>query len=123
MNKGIHHDTISTALAESAITGARFVKYGTLSGSAVPCGAGEQAYGVAPFDIAANAYGPVVECGVVEVDCAGNITINTLVKSDADGKAVAASTTNIALGVALDTGAASTKIRVKLMTESLSKAP
>lgn len=119
-NKGVHHDRRSTKVAETACVGARFAKLGAASGGIVPCGAGEQAIGVTPFDIDANAYGLLVESGTVEVDAAGAITINTPVKSDADGKAVAASSTDIALGHALDTGAASTKIRVRLLTDSLS---
>lgn len=119
-NKGVHWDRRETKVAEAALTGARFVKLGTADGAVVPCGAGEQAYGVAPYDVAINAVGLVVNSGTVEVDCAGVITINTPVKSDADGKAIAASSTNKVAGIALDTGASGIKIRVKLLTDSIS---
>lgn len=56
--------------------------------------------------------------GIVEIEAGGSITRGALVKSDADGKAVAAATTGTTLqwvaGEALESGADTKMIKIKL---------
>lgn len=92
-------------VANSAFTDTpfRFVKLS--SGKLVKCGAGEAGLGVIQDEPAANEAGNVMVVGVTKVMCGGSISQSNTVKSDANGKAVAASATDdYVFGTALEGG-------------------
>ncbi len=76
------------------------------SGQLAVAGAGAMADGILQNDPnAAGRAGEVAIGGIVQVKCGGAVTRGGPVASDASGKAVNATTGNIILGTALETGA------------------
>lgn len=74
--------------ASTDLTGQRFVKM--TSGKAVVCGANGQAFGVLKDDVLEGQMGSVYTSGIVLVTVgSGGVTENTLITSDAAGKAIA----------------------------------
>jgi hypothetical protein len=130
-----YHETGDvTVRAEVALVGKRFVKIsdpktggpGLSTDDAnvfvcSPCGAGEQAVGVAAYNIAITAEGPVLGTPgkIVPVTSGAAITAGVEVMSDANGKAIAwtfaASDANKVLGVAMGSASgADVDVAIKL---------
>lgn len=126
-----------TGLAKAAVTGKRFLMISTgdtawnpngLKATAAPnvipvtpAGAGAQVIGVAQKDVPDETLVTVI-CApgiVIPVTSGEAVTHGTLVMSDATGRAVAATTTNVACGIALSSvGAADLDLAVKLFSGS-----
>lgn len=117
-------------IAGGDIAPARFVKLHTTEGQAVQCGAGEAIFGIsqpstrrlalAGWDdgFAAksgenvNIIGPGDDEGLLELG--GTVTVGQYLKSDADGKGVAATTDKDFVGAqALQSGTSGKLVRVK----------
>lgn len=106
-------------VANAAFTGTpfRFVKLTT--GKLALCGAGEAGIGVIQDEPLANEAGNVMVVGVSKVLAGGTITQGASVKSDANGKAVAASSSDpFAFGKALEGGSNGEYIDVLLIGSS-----
>jgi len=83
------------------------------SGQLAVVGAGLHADGVLQNDpSAAGRAGEMAILGIIQVKCGGTITRGSYVTSDSTGKAVAATTGNIILGTAMETGASGAIIGV-----------
>ncbi|MBZ6377376.1 hypothetical protein B5C34_05245 [Pacificimonas flava] len=74
--------TLSVAAAE-ALTKNRFVSH---DGSQT--GAGEKAFGVAPYDVAAGEAAPLDVIGTTLLELGGTVTVGMGLKADASGRAV-----------------------------------
>jgi hypothetical protein len=101
-------DTIAEADANEAVIGVVF-PYSKAFDSALAASDGTQC--------------PVCVAGqIAEIECAGDITVGTFVKSDADGKAVAIATSGTTAqnigGMALQTGANGLIIRMMIMPQT-----
>lgn len=124
-----------TGLAKAAVTGKRFLKLDSgatawtpegLKATATPnvipvtpCGAGEQALGVAQRDAADETLVTVMRSPgmVLPVTSGAAITHGALVMSDDTGRAIPHTTTNVPLGIALTTvGAADLDVAVALFS-------
>ncbi|MGE3467655.1 MAG: capsid cement protein [Pyrinomonadaceae bacterium] len=105
-------------LANAAFTDTpfRFVKLS--SGKLVLCGAGESSIGVIQDEPAANEAANVMSLGISKVLAGGTITQGSKVKSDANGKAVAAAAGEESLGWALEGGSNGEYIDVFVITNS-----
>jgi hypothetical protein len=104
-----------TYISGAALTQFTFVTGPASDGQIDPCGAGDRATGVVLQ--AATAAGQAVTVaydGRVTVKAAGNITRGAAVTSDASGEAVAAASTDIILGYALEAGVDNQIITVEL---------
>lgn len=105
------------ALATFLGTPFRFVKLS--AGKLAPCGAGEAGIGVIQDEPAANEAANVMMVGVTKVMCGGTISQGGSVKSDANGKAVAAASSDpFAFGKALEAGVNGEYIDVLLIGSS-----
>jgi hypothetical protein len=113
------------------IAPARFVKLGTVAGTVLQCGAGENIWGISTphtrklalpgvddgyagvdGDGAMNIFGPGDDEALLEIG--GTVTYGQRLKSDADGKGVAATTDKDAAGaIALSAGTSGMLIKVK----------
>jgi len=104
-----------TYISGAAIAQFTFVAGPASDGQIDPCGAGDRAVGVALM-AAAAAGEPVTVAydGRVTVKAAGTITRGAAVTSDASGEAVAAASTDIILGYALEAGVDNQIITVEL---------
>jgi hypothetical protein len=104
-----------TYTSGAAISQFTFVAGPASDGQIDPCGAGDRACGVALS--AASAAGQAVTVaydGRVTVKAAGTITRGAAVASDANGEAVAAASTDIILGYALEAAVDNQIITVEL---------
>lgn len=100
--------------AEAAVPAFRFAKDGTTEGNVKLAGAGETALGATgELDTAEGCRCDVQLDGIAEVECGGSVTFGEALEPDANGKAVAASTTP-GCATALESGSAGDIIRVKL---------
>jgi len=86
------------------------------------CGAGETALGISYDEADENGDLAVVLDGIVEVQAGGSISAGDFVKSDANGKAVAAEAGDTALGYALEDGSDGVMVLVKIMTVAVNPA-
>ncbi len=86
------------------------------------CGAGDTALGISYDEADENGDLAVVLDGIVEVQAGGSISAGEFVKSDANGKAVAAEAGDTALGYALEDGSDGVTVLVKIMTVALNAA-
>jgi len=93
---------------ETAVTKYTFVKLGTLAGQIVPCGAGENAIGVAQTDGAAGSHVNVCLLGETYIIAGAAIATNTILKAVASGHAddAAAIEGEYDLGLALEAATA-----------------
>ena len=134
--------TITVQASANLTSKNRFVKIS--SGKLAYCGANGKAIGVLSIAGDQNEYLPVATYGVVHVEVgSGGVTENTLVTSDANGKAIAVAALEAAIatgavamkgdaenatvaltggvlpvainGIALDTGSEGATVRVKLL--------
>jgi len=109
-------------LALTALTGTpfRFVKLS--SGKIALCGAGEAGLGVVQDEPAASEAGNVMLVGVSKVLAGGTINQGNAIKSDATGKAVAASETDqFIFGTALEDGSSGEYIDVLLLGQNMAR--
>ena len=86
------------------------------------CGAGETALGISYDEADENGDLAVVLDGIVEVQCGGSVNAGDFVKSDANGKAVAAEAGEIANGIAVEDGADGATVLVKIVTVAVNPA-
>lgn len=104
-----------TYTSGAAIAQFTFVAGPASDGQIDPCGDGARACGVALTSAAAAGEAVTVAYdGRVTVKAAGNITRGAAVASDANGEAVAAASTDIILGYALEAGVDNQIITVEL---------
>lgn len=101
------HTLIKNFVSQAAIAPYRIVKFGTADSTVIQsANAADNSIGVAN-NLGASASGQrtdVVLAGIAEVEYGGNVTRGSFLTSNADGKAVAASTGNRAIGVAMVSG-------------------
>ena len=104
-----------TYISGAAISQFTFVAGPASDGQIDPCGDGARAVGVA-LNSATGAGQAVTVAydGRVTVKAAGNITRGAAVASDASGEAVAAASTDVILGYALEAGADNQIITIEL---------
>lgn len=76
------------------------------------CGAGQKALGVVDVTTSKEQFAPVVLFGILLVEAGGTISAGDAVTSDADGKAIKATDSDVINGYALDAGASGQKIRI-----------
>ena len=102
--------------AENAVPAFRFAKVGTSDGHVKLAGAGDSCLGVST-DINSDEGRPcdVQFDGIAKIELGGSVSFGDKLASDANGKAVAATSGEIA-GIALDSGASGDFIRVKLVS-------
>lgn len=93
-----------TFIAQGAVTKLTFVKPHASERGVVAAGAGEAAVGVALLDGTAGVPIGVVTEGRVKVTAGGAVTAGGNVASDANGEVVNATTGDIILGTAMETG-------------------
>lgn len=101
-------ETRFTAVTSAAVTGLRLVKITAARANGLPtvahAGAGEEVVGVAGRDAASGANVTVFRPGQI-IPCtvgASNVSAGAAVKSDANGKLVAATAASYAVGYVLD---------------------
>lgn len=104
-------------LAAVATEAGLFIKHdGTV------CGAGDTAVGVSLRNAEAGEAFPVALDGIVEVQAGGSFSAGDFVKSDANGKAVAAEAGDTANGIALEDGSDGATVPVKIVTVAVNPA-
>ena len=107
---------VNTGIAHTGgVTGRTFVKFQAAPNVYTTCGAGEQSAGVAEFDAAAGASFPLHEIGHIAVLSGAAVAAGAEVMSNAAGKAITGTATNLSLGQAMTAaGGADELIIVKL---------
>ena len=99
---GENHTQKATVIGHTGgVTGRTFLKFQAAPNVYTSCGAGEQAGGVALWDIAATEAGTMVEIGHVAVLSGAAVAAGAEVMSNAAGKAITGTATNLSLGQAL----------------------
>jgi len=112
-----------TYISGAALTQFTFVAGPASDGQIDPCGDGARAIGVVLQSAAAAGQAVTVAYdGRVTVKAAGNITRGAAVASDAAGEAVAAASTDIILGYALEAGVDNQIITVELSRAETAEA-
>lgn len=102
---------LGTQVAAEALTGGRFVEINTTGGVAAIGAAGGRADGVVTEDVSSGDAAPVETHGVAKVVAGAAIANAGPVTSDAEGRAIAASTVGHAInGIALETAAAAGEV-------------
>lgn len=98
-------DTISLdAGADLSSSQYRFVKVGTVDGTVVVCGDGENGIGVLINDPIAGQAAAIATSGAVKVQAGGNVTRGGRGASSATGLAVTATSGDYVLGTFLENG-------------------
>jgi len=102
--------------AENAVPAFRFAKVGTADGNVKLAAAGDAVLGVSTDINSAEGRPCDVQFdGIAKIELGGSVTFGDKLASDANGKAVAATSGEIG-GIALDSGVSGDFIRVKLVT-------
>lgn len=96
---------VQVTVGATAIRRGQICKIATLL--AVPCSVlGEAFFGVAESDYLPGALGSFTVVGECEVEVDGALAVGGMVRTDANGRAVAAAATSQSVGMLLETGVA-----------------
>lgn len=99
-------------LIESVKTASDLVEHRFVGFNGNHCEAGAKALGVVDVSTEKDQFAPIALFGILLVESGGTIAVGDGIASDANGKAVKATSTALINGYALDAGTTGQKIRI-----------